>query len=118
MTAGFMASRNEKPAVIDRRYKKECNLIMKGGATSGLIYPRLIARLSRIYRLKSIGGTSAGAIAAAAAAAAQLGVESGANVHAFEELDTLPEFLGSRAEGQKHSRLLQLFQPQRRLRSD
>ncbi len=51
----------------------ECDLVMKGGITSGVIYPRLVSALSNVYRLRSIGGTSAGAIAAAAAAAAQLG---------------------------------------------
>lgn len=51
----------------------ECDLIMKGGVTSGLVYPAAIAEIARSYRLRSIGGTSAGAIAAAAAAAMEYG---------------------------------------------
>ena len=46
---------------------KECDVIMKGGVTSGVIYPKAILKLSERYRFRSIGGTSAGAIAAAAA---------------------------------------------------
>ena len=47
-----------------------CDLVMKGGITSGVVYPGAIDQLSRHYRFKNIGGTSAGAIAAAATAAA------------------------------------------------
>ena len=37
---------------------KECDIIMKGGITSGVVYPRAILRLSEQYRFRSIGGTS------------------------------------------------------------
>ena len=50
---------------------KDCDIIMKGGVTSGLVYPYAILEMARIYRFRSIGGTSAGAIAAAFAAAAE-----------------------------------------------
>ena len=50
---------------------KSCDLIMKGGVTSGVVYPDAIAEIATAYRLHSIGGTSAGAIAAAMAAAAE-----------------------------------------------
>jgi predicted acylesterase/phospholipase RssA len=46
---------------------------MKGGITSGIVYPNAVLSLARQYRFKNIGGTSAGAIAAAVAAAAALG---------------------------------------------
>jgi hypothetical protein len=74
----------------------ECDLVMKGGITSGVIYPRIVSELSKTYRFRSIGGTSAGAIAAAAAAAAQLGVIAGTRPNAFSELDKLPGQLGGR----------------------
>lgn len=48
-----------------------CDIVMKGGITSGIVYPPAIAKLAKNYRFKNIGGTSAGAIAAAAAAAAE-----------------------------------------------
>jgi hypothetical protein len=70
----------------------ECDLVMKGGITSGVIYPRLVSKLPKTYNFRSIGGTSARAIAAGAAAAAQFGVLSGARPDAFEELDRLPCF--------------------------
>ena len=52
--------------------KLECDLVMRGGITSGIVYPRAIAKLAETYNFRSIGGTSAGAIAAAATAAANL----------------------------------------------
>ncbi|MGB6307511.1 MAG: patatin-like phospholipase family protein, partial [Steroidobacteraceae bacterium] len=94
----------------------ECDLVMKGGITSGVIYPRLVYQLSKQYRFRSIGGTSAGAIAAAAAAAAQLGVLSGTRKDAFDRLNKLPEELGAAATGAQGSMLLNLFQPQKAFR--
>lgn len=87
----------------------ECNLIMKGGITSGVIYPRLASRLAQDYRLHSIGGSSAGAIAAAAAAAAELRRLRDASGAGFERLDALPGLLNEVVDGR--SRLLSLFRP-------
>lgn len=50
---------------------RECDLIMKGGITSGVVYPFAIVELAKAYRLRSIGGASAGAIAAVMAAGAE-----------------------------------------------
>ncbi len=57
----------------DEACLKECDLIMKGGITSGIVYPPLVIKLSRKYRFRNVGGTSAGAIAAAVTAAAEHG---------------------------------------------
>ena len=57
--------------------KLECDLVMRAGITSGIVYPRAIAKLAETYNFRSIGGTSAGAIAAAVTAAAQLGLRKG-----------------------------------------
>jgi Patatin-like phospholipase len=51
--------------------EKQCDLVMKGGITSGVVYPRAISRIAKDYRLLNIGGTSAGAIAAVVAAACE-----------------------------------------------
>ena len=40
----------------------ECDLVMRGGITSGIVYPRAIAKLAETYDFRSIGGTSAGAM--------------------------------------------------------
>src|ERR1700682_2793261 len=53
--------------------RKHCDLIMKGGITSGVVYPEAILELHKDFDFKCIGGASAGAIAAAATAAAQFG---------------------------------------------
>jgi hypothetical protein len=50
-----------------------CDVIMKGGITSGVVYPLALTELAQQFRLSQVGGTSAGAIAAAAAAAAEYG---------------------------------------------
>lgn len=54
-----------------------CDLVMKGGATSGVIYPPVIAELAHKYRFENIGGTSAGAIAATMTAAGEYGRQRG-----------------------------------------
>jgi predicted acylesterase/phospholipase RssA len=47
-----------------------CDIVLKGGITSGIVYPLALVRLAEQFRFSSIGGSSAGAIAAAAACAA------------------------------------------------
>jgi predicted acylesterase/phospholipase RssA len=106
----------DTPEPVPSLLPRECDLVMKGGITSGVIYPRVVSQLAKLYTLRSIGGTSAGAIAAAAAAAAQLGVTAGSNPAAFDQLEKLPELLGSSVAGKSGSRLLNLFQPKARLR--
>jgi predicted acylesterase/phospholipase RssA len=64
----------------------DCDLIMKGGVTSGIVYPGAIGAITQRYRLRNIGGTSAGAIAAVAAAAMEYGLRSGGNPEAREEM--------------------------------
>jgi hypothetical protein len=54
---------------------EECDVVMKGGITSGVVYPTALWVLSERYRFNSVGGASAGAIAAVIAAAAQYGDE-------------------------------------------
>lgn len=83
---------------------RSCDIVMKGGITSGVVYPHAICELATTYRFVQVGGTSAGAIAAAATAAAELGREQGG----FEELARLPAWLG----GGRH--LQELFQPEPR----
>lgn len=48
-----------------------CDLVMKGGVTSGVVYPGTIHALAGAFRFARIGGTSAGAIAAALTAASE-----------------------------------------------
>jgi predicted acylesterase/phospholipase RssA len=83
-----------------------CDLVMKGGVTSGVVYPPAVCELARQYSFKNIGGTSAGAIAAAAAAAAEYARRSGApEGTGFAALAHLPMELA------QEGRLLRLFSP-------
>ena len=75
----------------------ECDIVMKGGITSGVIYPRVVCELAKSYRLRSVGGSSAGAIAAAGAAAAELGRTAGG----FELLEALPARHHRRVAGRR-----------------
>jgi predicted acylesterase/phospholipase RssA len=81
--------------------KRVCDIVLKGGITSGVVYPLALVSLAKEYRFSSIGGTSAGAIAAAAAAAAEYGRQiDGAG---FERLARIPEEIAPN--------LLTMFQP-------
>jgi len=80
---------------------EECDLVLKGGITSGIAYPPALLRLATRYRFRSIGGTSAGAIAAAGATAAEYGRAGGG----FERLGALSAALGA------GTALRDLFQP-------
>jgi hypothetical protein len=61
------------PHGADARALPPCDLVMKGGITSGIVYPSLVLKLAEHYRFANIGGTSAGAIAGALSAAAEYG---------------------------------------------
>src|SRR6185312_12389289 len=90
-----------------------CDVIMKGGVTSGIVYPTAICELAKTYRFKNIGGTSAGAIAAAIAAAAEYqrtSTQAKPSEHGFNELKALPSTLGKLG-------LENLFVPQLKTRS-
>ena len=71
--------------------RRSCDVVMKGGITSGVVYPHAVCELARTYRLCSVGGTSAGAIAASVAGAAELGRASGG----FAKLAALPSWISS-----------------------
>ncbi|MGO8937987.1 MAG: hypothetical protein ACLP3C_11555 [Mycobacterium sp.] len=109
----------DQPATYPLRHQltRGCDLVMKGGITSGVIYPRAVCQLAVTRRLHQVGGTSAGAIAAAAAAAAEYARDAGAGPGGSPEvgyprLAKLPNIL-AKPTG-RHTLLFHLFQPQRR----
>ena len=93
---------------------KKCDLVMKGGITSGIVYPGVVCKLADVYSFQNIGGTSAGGIAAALTAAAEFARRRGRDV--FPELAKVPEFLGSDSQQASGSTLFNLFQPQPAMR--
>lgn len=109
----------DQPATYPLRHQltQGCDLVMKGGITSGVIYPRAVCQLAVTRRLHQVGGTSAGAIAAAAAAAAEYARDAGAGPGGSPEvgyprLAKLPNILAKPTGRQ--TQLFHLFQPQRR----
>jgi predicted acylesterase/phospholipase RssA len=86
----------------------DCDIVMAGGVTSGIIYPGAVAMIARRYAFHSIGGTSVGAIAAAITGAAEYGRRTGGNASAFDELEQMPKELGQYADD-GHTRLFHLF---------
>jgi hypothetical protein len=84
------------------RAERECDMVMKGGITSGVVYPLTVCRLATRYRLRSIGGTSAGAIAAGVAAAAEHRRRTGTGADrdvGYRMLAGLPDLISSQLEG-------------------
>lgn len=92
-----------------------CDLVLAGGVASGIVYPWAILELARAYRLRNIGGTSVGAMAAAIAAACEYGRRNG-HSQAYEVLRRLPRELAEPVESAargapRRPRMLSLFQP-------
>ena len=87
-----------------------CDLVMKGGVASGVVYPGAILALAKRYRFRNVGGTSAGAIAATVTAASELGRREG-GAGGFERLRELADAIC------EPGRVLGLFQPRPENRS-
>jgi predicted acylesterase/phospholipase RssA len=95
----------------DPRPARYCDIVMKGGITSGVVYPPAVVELAKTFSFRNIGGTSAGAIAAAVTAAAEYGRQH--NGQGFARLETLPKDLGDPVSPGGDSLLLSLFRPQK-----
>lgn len=101
----------------DSRGLLDCDLVLKGGVASGVVFPSAVAELAKRYRFCSLGGTSAGAIAATVAAAAEFRRQRVRHNHdaAFDEeygfslIDGLAGELGRTEAGTR--KILSLFQP-------
>ena len=89
--------------------ERTCDIVMKGGITSGIVYPKAVCELAKEYRFVNIGGTSAGAIAASITAAAEYNRTNNGSLNGFKILQSLPEILGE--EINDNTRLFSLFQP-------
>src|SRR5688500_16646321 len=92
------------PAADDRSLL-EADMVMKGGITSGVVYPLAACELAKSYRFRNLGGSSAGGIAAAFAAVA----ETSRDRKGFNVLAGLPRELGASLEW--------LFQPSKGTRA-
>jgi predicted acylesterase/phospholipase RssA len=84
--------------------EQEADMVMKGGITSGVVYPLAVCELAKKRRFRNLGGSSAGGIAAALAAVAELARDRGG----FQRLAAVPDDLGAN--------LLKIFQPSKRTR--
>lgn len=103
--------------------RHSADLTMKGGTTSGVVYPLAVCEIARRFRLRNVGGASAGAIAAAAAASAEIGraapipaeaLEAGRVRAGFVGLADLVAYLtqlNQRDKLKERYRLAQLFRP-------
>ncbi len=90
---------------MDKPITRCCDLVMKGGVTSGIVYPSAIQEISKKFHLVGIGGTSAGAIAAVVAAAAEYRRRRTQSSQGFELLQQVSDDMS------RDGRLLSLFQP-------
>jgi predicted acylesterase/phospholipase RssA len=89
---------------------RNCDIVMKGGITSGIVYPPAVEEIAQRFRFVNIGGTSAGAIAAALTAAAEYRRLNDGTLAGFARLAAVP------AELAQNHRLLRLFAPDERTR--
>src|SRR5579859_18089 len=90
-----------------------CDIVMKGGITSGIVYPPAVSQLvAGNYQFQNIGGTSVGAMAAAGIAAAEFNRRcNGGSRAGFDYLEQdIQRWLG------RDRNLLNLFQPDVRTR--
>lgn len=127
------AAQREQPEddAMGRHYEAYCrasaDVTMKGGTTSGIVYPLAVCEIARSFKLRNVGGTSAGALAAAAAAAAELGrtranagvpldpPPPGAPQPGFAGLASIPQWLTQLEPGaaiDEEHRLASLFAPE------
>ena len=88
--------------------ERVCDLVMKGGITSGVAYPMASVELAKHFTLRNIGGTSVGAIAAALAAAAEHA--RGRHGAGFDALEKLPAWFAQMAPDGR-TNLFSLFRP-------
>lgn len=88
--------------------ERVCDLVMKGGITSGVAYPLASVELAKHFTLRNIGGTSVGAVAAAFAAAAEHA--RGKRGAGFDALEKLPAWFAGRAPD-GGTNLFSLFRP-------
>lgn len=94
---------------------RECDVVMRGGVTSGVVYPGALAVLAERFRFRSIGGTSAGAIAAAILAAVEYGRRSRRNCRSVEILAAAPDDIAGDSAKNRPG-IDRLFQPVPRLK--
>lgn len=95
----------QQPAPPDQ----QCDLVLTGGVSSGVVYPWAILELARVYRFRGIGGSSVGALAAAITAAAEYRRRQSGSTAGFELLRQMPAALAEPRAGM--TTLLSLFQP-------
>ncbi len=100
--------------------EKFCDIVMKGGITSSIVYPKVVAQLAVHWSFKNIGSTSARAIAGAATTAALYGkptkskdsfaelTDQGINWHAATWLN-VPAW--RKLRGRNESGMLKLISP-------
>lgn len=84
---------------FDKENLTECDLILKGGVASGIVYPYAILELATKHRFANLGGSSVGAIATALAAAAEYARSTRKDPKGFlrfkERCDELPKIMPS-----------------------
>lgn len=88
-----------------------CDIVMKGGITSGVVYPAAVVEIAKTFTFKNVGGTSAGAIAAALTAAAERRRARDGSNAGFDRLGAIPHYLAT------DNRLFRLFAPNTSTRS-
>jgi predicted acylesterase/phospholipase RssA len=90
---------------------RKCDIVMKGGITSGVVYPAAVVEIAKTFTFSNVGGTSAGAIAASLTAAAERRRARDGTMAGFDRIGAIPEWLAT------DNRLFGLFVPNAGTRS-
>lgn len=74
---------------------RKCDIVMKGGITSGVVYPAAVVEIAKTFTFANVGGTSAGAIAAAITAAAERRRARDGSTAGFDRVAAIPDWLAT-----------------------
>lgn len=94
-----------RPIDIPAQAPRSCDLVLKGGIASGIVYPDAVRKLASEFQFVGVAGTSAGAIVASLTAAAEYRRRTSKDTGGFEVLaEATQELMGK-------GRMLELFRP-------
>lgn len=96
---------SSNPIEVPVHAARPCDLVLKGGIASGIVYPDAVRKLATEFHFMGIAGTSAGAIVASIAAAAEYRRRKDGSTAGYEVLDHATKEL------MQPGKMLELFAP-------
>lgn len=104
-SSAAQAASTDPPIEVPVDAARPCDLVLKGGIASGIVYPDAVRKLATEFHFMGIAGTSAGAIVASIAAAAEYRRRVERTDAGYRVLDEATQEL------KEPGRMLELFRP-------